>query len=51
MLLEKMDMLETELEAARKTAEFHKKSLRDLRTELNSAVGYGRRYLESLSSF
>ena len=51
MLLEKMDMLETELEAARKTAEFHKKSLRDLSTELNSAVGYGRRYLESLSSF
>ena len=47
MLLEKMDMLETELEAARKTAEFHKKSLRDLRTELNSAVGYadlGRRH-------
>lgn len=47
ILLERMDMLETELEAARKTAEFHKKSLRDLRTELNSAVGYaelGRRH-------
>lgn len=46
MLLEKMDVLETELEAARKATEFHKKSLRDLRTELNSAVGYaelGRR--------
>lgn len=40
ILLERMDMLETELEAAKKTAEFHKKSLRDLRTELNSAVGY-----------
>lgn len=34
-----MDLLEKELEAA-KAAEFHKKSLRDLRTELNSAVGY-----------
>ena len=40
ILLERMDMLETELEAAKKAAEFHKKSLRDLRTELNSAVGY-----------
>ena len=40
MLLEKVDMLETELEAARRTAAFHKNSLKDLRTELNSAVGY-----------
>lgn len=40
MLLERMDLLEKELEAARKAAEFHKKSLRDLRTELSSAVGY-----------
>lgn len=40
MLLKKTDMLEMELEAARKALEFHKKSLRDLRTELNSAVGY-----------
>ena len=40
MLLEKVDMLETELEAARRTAAFHKKSLKDLRTELNSVVGY-----------
>ena len=40
MLLERMDMLEKELEAARKAAEYHKNSLRDLRTELNSAVGY-----------
>ena len=46
-LLEKMDMLEAELEATRKAAEFHKKSLRELRTELSSAVGYaelGRRH-------
>lgn len=39
-LLEKMELVEKELEAARKAAEFHKKSLKDLRTELNSAVGY-----------
>ena len=35
-----MDILEKELEAADKVDEFRKKSLRDLRTELNSAVGY-----------
>ena len=40
MLLEKTDMLETELEAARKAVEFHRNSLKDLRTELSSAVGY-----------
>lgn len=40
MLLERMELLEKELEAAKKAAEFQKKSLRDLRTELNSAVGY-----------
>ena len=40
MLLERMDLLEKELETAKKAVEFHKKSLRDLRTELNSAVGY-----------
>ena len=60
LLLERTDMLETELEAARKTAEFHKKSLRDLRTDLNSAVGYAElgvnhepmagEYLEKLRS-
>ena len=47
ILLERMDMLEAELEATRKVAEFHKKSLRDLRTELNNVVGYaelGRRH-------
>lgn len=40
MLLEKMDMQKMELEAARRATEFHKKTLKDLRTELNSAVGY-----------
>ncbi|MCF2554314.1 hypothetical protein [Faecalicatena contorta] len=35
MFLERMDLLETELEATKKAVEFHKKSLRDLRTELN----------------
>lgn len=60
MLLERMDLLETELEATRKAVEFQKKSLRDLRTELNSAIGYaelgGRheskaeQYLKKISS-
>ena len=60
MLLERMDLLETELEAVRKAVEFQKKSLRDLRTELNSAIGYaelgGRheskaeQYLKKISS-
>ena len=40
LLLEKLSLMETELGAARKASEFHKKSLRDLRTDLNSAVGY-----------
>ena len=40
LLLEKMNLLEKELEAARKAADFHKKTLKDLRTELLSAVGY-----------
>ncbi|MGN1414630.1 MAG: response regulator [Anaerovoracaceae bacterium] len=40
LLLERMELMEKELEAATKAAEFHKKSMRDLRTELNSAVGY-----------
>ena len=39
-LVSRMDILETELEAARKVDEFRKKSLREIRTELNSAVGY-----------
>ena len=46
-LLARLDLLEKELEAARKSAEFQKKSLRELRSELNSAVGYaelGRKY-------
>ena len=60
LLLERMGLLEKELEAARSAAEFHKKTLRDLRTELNSVVGYaelgGRRgskaeeYLEKIQS-
>ena len=33
-----MDLMEKELEAARKAAEFQIKLLKDLRTELNSAV-------------
>ena len=40
LLLERMELLEKELGAARKAEEFHKKILRDLRTELHSAVGY-----------
>ncbi|MGN0345339.1 MAG: response regulator [Lachnospiraceae bacterium] len=39
-LIDRMDILEKKLEAADKVDEFRKKSLRDLRTELNSAVGY-----------
>lgn len=39
-LIDKMDILEKKLEASDKVDEFRKKSLRDLRTELNSAVGY-----------
>ncbi|MDO4481157.1 MAG: response regulator [Bacillota bacterium] len=45
-LLERADMIETELEAAKKSAEYHKKSLKELRTELSSVAGYaelGRR--------
>lgn len=40
LLLERLELLEKELGAARKAEEFHKKILRDLRTELHSAVGY-----------
>ncbi len=60
MLLKKIDLLEIELEAARKAAEFNRTSLKNLRTALNSAVGYaelGRRhdseaptYLEKMQS-
>lgn len=39
-LMDKLHLLEKELEVANKTVEFHKKMVRDLRTELNSAVGY-----------
>lgn len=40
ILLERLEMLEKEIEATKRVANFHKKSLRDLRTELNNAVGY-----------
>lgn len=39
-LMKKIKLLEKELETANSVAEFHKKTLKDLRTELNSAVGY-----------
>ena len=39
-LMDRMDILEKKLEAVSKVDELRKKSLRDLRTELNSAVGY-----------
>ena len=39
-ILDRMDLLKKELEVANQNAEFCKKSLRDLRTELNSAVGF-----------
>ncbi|MGN1351148.1 MAG: response regulator [Anaerovoracaceae bacterium] len=39
-VLERMELLEKELEAARKAEVFQKKTLKDLRTELNSAMGY-----------
>ena len=40
LLLEKLSLTETELSAAKKATDFHKKALRDLRTDLTSAVGY-----------
>ena len=39
-LMDRLDILEKKLEAANKVDEVRKKTLRDLRTELNSAVGY-----------
>lgn len=39
-LMDRMSLLEKELEVADRTTEFHKKLLRELRTQLNSAVGY-----------
>lgn len=39
-LIEKISLLEKELETAHSVAEFQQKSLKELRTELNSAVGY-----------
>lgn len=42
MLLGKIDLLEAQLEVARKLENFNRNVLRDLRTELNNAVGYAR---------
>lgn len=39
-LIDRVDILEKKLEAAEKVDAFRKKAFRDLRTELNSAVGY-----------
>lgn len=39
-LMGRLNLLEKKLEVADKSAEYHKKVIRDLRTELNSAVGY-----------
>lgn len=54
LLLERMELLEKELEAARQAAEFHKRTLKDLRTELHSAVGYaelGRRHVSKAEEY
>ena len=40
LLLQRMELLEKELEAARKADRFYQKSLKELCTELSSAVGY-----------
>lgn len=53
-LVERMGVLEKKLEAANKVDEFRKKLLRDLRTELNSAVGYAelcRRHGSQMDSY
>lgn len=53
-LVERMGVLEKKLEAANKVDEFRKKSLKDLRTELNSAVGYAelcRRHGSQMDSY
>lgn len=53
-LVDRMDILNKQLEAADKMDEFHKKALRDLRTELHSAVGYAelcRRHSSQTESY
>ncbi|MDD6050828.1 MAG: response regulator [Clostridiales bacterium] len=40
LVRERLGLVETELEAANRKEAFHQQSLRELRTELNSAVGY-----------
>ena len=42
MLLGRIDLLEAQLEVARKLEDFNRNALRDLRTELNNAVGYAQ---------
>ena len=53
-LIDRMGVLEKKLDAASKVDEFRKKSLRELRTELNSAVGYAelcRRHGAQMDSY
>lgn len=53
-IVERMGVLEKMLEADSKVDEFRKKSLRELRTELNSAVGYAelcRRHGAQMDSY
>lgn len=40
LLLNRVELLEKELETARKASEFHKNTLKKLRTDLHNAVGY-----------
>lgn len=40
LLLQRMELMEKELETARRADRFYQKSLKELRTELSSAVGY-----------
>ena len=42
MLLGRIDLLEAQLQVARKLEDFNRNVLRDLRTELNNAVGYAQ---------
>ena len=42
MLLGRIDLLEAQLEVARKLEDFNRNALRDLRTELHNAVGYAQ---------
>lgn len=48
-IVDRMALLEKELEASDKAAKFSDKSLRNLRTELNSAVGYAELCMRHVS--